>query len=344
MSKRALISVYDKTGIDSLAAFLSQNGFELVSTGGSAQYLREQNIPVTDISAITGFPECLDGRVKTLHPALYAGILARRNIQAHNESLEAQNIVPIDLVCVNLYPFSEKMREELDFEQMLEFIDIGGPSMLRAAAKNFQDVIVLSSPTDYASVINFLSKGEIPFSFRKKLAGSVFALVSAYDAAIAQYLLDDEYPEYWTRSFKKTQRLRYGENSHQSATLYWTSDRKGALPGMQQLHGKELSYNNIHDLDLAWKLACAFGLEADGTPPQGEEDIKRIFGENAPVLPPVCCAAVKHNTPCGVALGDTLFEAYFKTYTCDPMSVFGGIIACNVPVDAQTAEKLSDLF
>ncbi|MDR2807806.1 MAG: bifunctional phosphoribosylaminoimidazolecarboxamide formyltransferase/IMP cyclohydrolase [Spirochaetaceae bacterium] len=344
MSKRALISVYDKTGVDSLAAFLSQSGWELVSTGGSAQYLREQHIPVTDIAAITNFPECLDGRVKTLHPAVYAGILARRDIPAHQESLQAQNILPIDLVCVNLYPFSEKMQEDLPFEEMVEFIDIGGPSMLRAAAKNFQDVIALSNPTDYAAVINFLIKGEVPLAFRKNLAGRIFALISAYDAAIAQYLLDDEYPEYWSRSFKRAQRLRYGENSHQSATLYWTSDRKGALPGMQQLHGKELSYNNIHDLDLAWKLACAFGLEADGTPPQGQEDIKNIFGADSPLLPPVCCAAVKHNTPCGVALGNTLSEAYLKTYTCDPMSIYGGVIACNVPVDAQTAEKLSELF
>jgi phosphoribosylaminoimidazolecarboxamide formyltransferase/IMP cyclohydrolase len=344
MSKRALISVYDKTGVDSLASFLNQAGWELVSTGGSAQYLREQHIPVTDIAAITNFPEFLDGRVKTLHPAVYAGILARRDNPAHQASLEIQQILPFDLVCVNLYPFSEKMQEELPFEELLEFIDIGGPSLLRAAAKNFQDVIALSTPTDYAAVLNFLSKGEVPLLFRKKLAGRVFGLVSAYDAAIAQYLLDDEYPEYWSRAFKKMQHLRYGENSHQSAMLYRTSERRGALPNMQQLHGKELSYNNIHDLDLAWKLACAFGLEADGTPPQGEEDIKRLFGINLPILPPVCCAAIKHNTPCGVALGETLSDAYLKTYTCDPISIFGGVIACNVPVDAATAEKLSELF
>jgi phosphoribosylaminoimidazolecarboxamide formyltransferase/IMP cyclohydrolase len=342
--KRALISVYDKTGVAELATFLAGAGWEIVSTGGTARYLQEQKVPITDVSAITGFPECLDGRVKTLHPAIHAGILAQRDSSAHQETLAAQGISFIDLVCVNLYPFFQKVQEALSLEETIEFIDVGGPTMLRSAAKNYQDVIVLSDPADYQTVIAGINDNTLSPTFRKELAGKVFTLTSAYDAAIAQYLLDEEYPAYWPRSFKKAQKLRYGENSHQTAALYMTSTMSGALPGMEQLHGKELSYNNIHDMDVAWKAACAFGLSADGTPPQGEADINRVMGINAPKLPPACCAAIKHNTPCGIALGQTLYEAYSQTFACDPVSIFGGIVACNVPVDQKTAEQLSELF
>jgi phosphoribosylaminoimidazolecarboxamide formyltransferase/IMP cyclohydrolase len=347
MKKRALISVFNKDGIQELAAFLAGSGWEILSTGGTSRYLQENKVPVTDVASVTGFPECLDGRVKTLHPAIHAGLLARRDLPAHIDTLKNLNISTIDLVCVNLYPFFEKVRAGLSLEETVEFIDIGGPTMLRSAAKNYQDVIVLTDPADYAETIAGLKAGAVPPEFKKRLAGKVFDLTSAYDAAIARYLLDTggpraEYPEYWPLSLKKAQTLRYGENSHQSAALYLNTDRPGALGGMEQLNGKELGYNNIRDLDLAWKAACAFGLPAAGAGPLGEEDIKRL-GLPADKAA-ACCVAVKHNTPCGIALGSSLFEAYEKTFACDPVSIFGGIVASTVTVDAATAEKLGELF
>jgi phosphoribosylaminoimidazolecarboxamide formyltransferase/IMP cyclohydrolase len=351
MRKRALISVFYKDGITELASFLTGVGWELLSTGGTSRYLRERKIPVTDISTVTGFPECLDGRVKTLHPAIHAGLLARRNEGAHMETLEKLNLSPIDMVCVNLYPFFEKVQAGLSQEETVEFIDIGGPAMLRSAAKNYRDVIVLTGAEDYGEVIEGLKAGNVPEDFRRRLAGKVFDLTAAYDAAIARYLLDGgdaEYPVYWPASLKKAQTLRYGENGHQSAALYINTDRPGALGGMTQLHGKELGYNNIRDLDLAWKAACAFGLKSAGIPPAGEEDIRRLLPEfaasRAKAGDRVCCAAVKHNTPCGIALGDTLVEAYEKTYACDPVSIYGGIVAATVPVDRASAQKLAGLF
>jgi phosphoribosylaminoimidazolecarboxamide formyltransferase/IMP cyclohydrolase len=303
------------------------------------------------VAAVTGFPECLDGRVKTLHPAIHAGLLARRNEASHIETLEKLGIGPIDLVCVNLYPFFEKVREGLSPEETIEFIDIGGPSMLRSAAKNYRDVIVLTDPADYSEVIAGLQRGRVSEDLRKNLAAKVFDLTSAYDAAIARYLLGDifdsepEFPPYWPQSLKRAQSLRYGENSHQRAALYHNADTPGALGGMVQLHGKELSYNNIRDLDLAWKAACAFGLPSDGFPPQGAGDpaIRELPAGYTEALP-VSCVAVKHNTPCGIALGRTPEEAWTKTYACDPVSVFGGVVACNAPIDPGTAQKLSELF
>jgi phosphoribosylaminoimidazolecarboxamide formyltransferase/IMP cyclohydrolase len=229
----------------------------------------------------------------------------------------------------------------LSLEETVEFIDIGGPTMLRSAAKNYRDVIVLTESDDYAGVIDALKAGELPLDFRKRLAGKVFDLTAAYDAAISRYLLEDEYPKYWTLSLKKAQSLRYGENSHQSASLYLDADEKGALGTMQQLHGKELSYNNIRDLDLAWKAACSFGLGDE--PALGQADAERLL-PSIPKLPPVCCVAVKHNTPCGIGAGNTLLEAYKKTYMCDSVSIYGGIVACNVKVDTKTAQELSELF
>jgi phosphoribosylaminoimidazolecarboxamide formyltransferase/IMP cyclohydrolase len=365
MAKRALISVFNKDGIHELASFLSESGWEILSTGGTSKRLKEENVPVTDVASVTGFPECLDGRVKTLHPAVHAGLLARRDIPAHMDTLERMNLPAIDLVCVNLYPFFEKLRAELPRDsaeskessdspesaglsgETIEFIDIGGPAMLRSAAKNYRDVIVLTDPADYAEAMAGIRAGGVPEAFRKYLAGKVFDLTSAYDAAIARYFLDGGgsagYPEYWPFSLKKAQDLRYGENGHQSAALYLNTSRPGALGGMEQLHGKELGYNNIRDLDLAWKAACAFGLPQAGTAPLGENDIIRLgLGSRGEI--PACCVAVKHNTPCGIALGSSLLEAYEKTYACDPVSIFGGIVASTVPVDLAVAEKLGGLF
>ena len=343
MKKRALISVFYKDGILELASFLSGAGWEILSTGGTSKFLQDNKIPVTDVSSVTGFPECLDGRVKTLHPAIHAGILARRGEQSHIDTLKTLNLETIDLVCVNLYPFFEKVQEGLPAEETIEFIDIGGPSMLRSAAKNHRDVIVLTDPADYPEVIGGLKSGNVPPELKRRLAGKVFDLTSAYDAAIARYLLEEEYPQFLPLSLKKGQSLRYGENGHQSAALYLNTDRPGALGGMEQLHGKELGYNNIRDLDMAWKAACAFGLAADGTAPAGEDDLRRLVPAAAG-CGKICCAAVKHNTPCGIALGGTLLEAYEKTFACDPVSIFGGIIACNEKMDAPVAAKLAGLF
>jgi len=372
MNKRALISVYNKDGILELSSFLVESGWELISTGGTSKYLKENNIPVTDVSSVTGFPECLDGRVKTLHPAIHAGILARRDLLSHMETLDKFNLGAIDLVCVNLYPFFEKVQAvysnstKLSFEDTIEFIDIGGPAMLRSAAKNFQDVIVLTDPANYTETISCLKAGNVPFEFRKHLAGKVFSLTSAYDAAIARFLLEleeafpikpypavidignAELPDFWPLSLKKAQSLRYGENNHQSAALYLHADRAGALACMEQLHGKDLGYNNIRDMDMAWKAACAFGLADDGKKPMGEDELRLFvpgYSEgNGSYTGKVCCVAVKHNSPCGIALGKTLPEAYEKVFACDPVSIFGGIVASTVKVDPVTASKLGELF
>ena len=358
MKHRALISVYNKDSILELASFLTEAGWEIVSTGGTSKYLHENKIPVTDVASVTGFPECLDGRVKTLHPAIHAGLLARRDDEKHMATLAEFSYGSIDLVCVNLYPFFEKVQAantgsnglSLSMEETIEFIDIGGPAMLRSAAKNFRDVIVLCDTTDYTEVMAGLKVGGVPLEFRKRLAGKVFALTSAYDAAISRYLAPDaDFPTYWPLSLRKAQSLRYGENGHQSAALYLHTDSNGALAGMEQLHGKELGYNNIRDLDLAWKAACAFGLPAYGILPVGEDEVRRFVPPGASIprsasIPKICCVAVKHNTPCGIALGETLVEAFDKTFACDPVSIYGGIVASTVPVDIAMAEKLGELF
>ena len=359
MKQRALISVFNKDGILELASFLAEAGWAILSTGGTAKHLCGNKIPVTEVSSVTGFPECLDGRVKTLHPAIHAGILARRNEASHMETLKNKNLQTIDLVCVNLYPFFEKAADGLSMEETIEFIDIGGPAMLRSAAKNFKDVIVLCDPADYGEVMAGLKAGGVSLELRKRLAAEVFALTSAYDAAVARYLVPGagtmtgtEFPAFWPMSLKKAESLRYGENSHQSAALYLHADSAGALTGMEQLHGKELGYNNIRDLDLAWKAACAFGLKAGKTEPMGEDDVRRFVplegkvagSEAAAWEDKVCCVAVKHNTPCGIALGETPLEAYEKTFACDPVSIYGGIVAFTAPIDAAVAEKLGGLF
>lgn len=321
MIKRALISVFDKNGILDFSKFLIENGVEIISTGGTYKHLRENGVTVTEINEVTNFPEMLDGRVKTLHPIIHAGILAIRNNEEHIKTIKEKNIETIDMVIVNLYPFFKKVREDLNFEEKVEFIDIGGPTMLRAAAKNFQDVVVVSDVSDYEVVMNEIKEtGEVSYKLRKKLAGKVFNLMSAYDAAISNFMLSDEeeYPEYLSISYKKKQGLRYGENPHQSAAYYVSNEFDGGMNDFDILNGKELSYNNIKDLDIAWKVVNEFQETA--------------------------CCALKHNTPCGVAVGKTTIEAYTKAHDVDPTSIFGGIVAINKKIDKVTAEEIVKIF
>ena len=321
MIKRALISVFDKTGVLDFSKFLAENGVEFISTGGTYKHLKENGVAVTEVNEVTNFPEMLDGRVKTLHPIIHAGILAIRDNEEHMNTIKERNIETIDMVIVNLYPFFEKVREDLSFEEKVEFIDIGGPTMLRAAAKNFQDVVVISDVEDYNAVmVEMEETGDVSYKLRKKLAGKVFNLMSAYDAAISNFMLADEeeYPEYLSVSYKKKQSLRYGENPHQSAAYYVSTEFDGGMNDYEILNGKELSYNNIKDLDIAWKVVNEFD-EAS-------------------------CCALKHNTPCGVAIGETPYEAYTKAYDVDPTSIFGGIVAFNRKLDKATAEEMVKIF
>ena len=320
MIKRALVSVFDKDGILDFSKFLQEKGVEIISTGGTYKHLKDNGINVIEVNEVTNFPEMLDGRVKTLHPIIHAGILAIRDNEEHMNTIKERNIETIDMVIVNLYPFFQKVRENLSFDEKVEFIDIGGPTMLRAAAKNFKDVIVISDKEDYKLVINEINeRGDVSVSLRKKLSGKVFNLMSAYDAAISNFLLEDEeYPEYLSISYKKKQSLRYGENPHQSAAYYSCNEFDGAMNSFEILNGKELSYNNIKDLDIAWKVACEFDE--------------------------VACCGLKHNTPCGVAIGETPYEVYKKAHDADPTSIFGGIVAINRKIDKATAEEMVKIF
>lgn len=320
MLKRALISVFNKEGIVDFAKFLVNKGVEIISTGGTYKHLKENNVPVTEVNEVTGFDEILDGRVKTLHPAIHGGILAIRDNKEHMNIIENKGIKPIDMVVVNLYPFFEKVKEDLEFQEKIEFIDIGGPTMIRAAAKNFKDVVVLTDTKDYSDVMNQIEKNnEVNYDTRKKLAGKVFNLMASYDAAISNFLLEDtEYPENLALSYTKSMDLRYGENSHQSAACYTANNGKGIMNNIEILNGKQLSYNNIKDMDIAWKVVWEF------------DDI--------------ACCGLKHNTPCGVALGENVHDAYLKAYSCDPVSIFGGIVAFNRKVDKKTAEEMVKIF
>jgi phosphoribosylaminoimidazolecarboxamide formyltransferase / IMP cyclohydrolase len=319
MLTRALISVFDKTGVLELSQFLVSKNVEILSTGGTFKYLKENGVPVTEVSDVTGFEEILDGRVKTLHPIIHSGILAVRDDKKHMDTLERLGIKTIDMVVVNLYPFFEKVKEDLTFEEKVEFIDIGGPTMLRAASKNFQDVIVLSDVNDYSNVIEQLkNSGEVDYATKKKLAGKVFNLMAAYDAAISNFLLDEEYPEYLAISYRKSMDLRYGENPHQSAAYYTSTVEDGSMKDFQQLNGKELSYNNLKDMDIALKVVAEFDE--------------------------IACCALKHNTPCGAAIAETVYDAYMKTFECDETSIFGGIVAFNRKVDKKTAEEMVKIF
>lgn len=334
---RALISVSDKSGVVEFANSLASLGFELVSTGGTEKMLKEAGLTVKNISEVTGFPECLDGRVKTLHPAVHGGILARRDLPEHMQELNEQNIEPIDLVAINLYPFKETIsKEDVELDEAIENIDIGGPTMLRAAAKNHKDVTVVCDPADYDDVIEELkkagkaagseAKGDVPQSLRDmryKLALKVFRHTAAYDALIASYLgeqIGDDYPDQLTLTFEKIQALRYGENSHQKGVYYREPiDFESALTGAKQLQGKELSFNNINDTN-------------------GAVNCLKEFPDD------ICVVAVKHANPCGVGIGDSVYEAYRKAHDCDPTSIFGGIVAVNEEVDAKTAKEMVKIF
>lgn len=322
--KRALISVSDKTGIVDFARNLQDLGVEIISTGGTHNLLEQEGIKVTGISEVTNFPEILDGRVKTLHPNIHGGLLAVRDLEAHQQQIEENNIEPIDLVIVNLYPFAETIaKPNVEFADAIENIDIGGPSMLRSAAKNHAYVTVVVDQADYAAVMEQIRKnGEVDEVTRKNLAAKVFRHTAAYDSLIAQYLseqIGEKTPEKLTVTFEKVQDLRYGENPHQEAVFYrYPLEVPRTVASAKQLHGKELSYNNINDAD------AALGMVKEFTQP--------------------AVVAVKHMNPCGVGIGANIEEAFQKAYAADPVSIFGGIIATNQIVDKETALKLSEIF
>ncbi|HIQ72317.1 MAG TPA: bifunctional phosphoribosylaminoimidazolecarboxamide formyltransferase/IMP cyclohydrolase [Candidatus Onthenecus intestinigallinarum] len=326
MIKRALLSVSDKTGIVELARRLHGLGVELLSTGGTMKALQQAGIPVTGVSDVTGFPECLDGRVKTLHPAIHAGLLAMRSNPEHMRQIAELGIAPIDLVVINLYPFRQTIaRPGVTFEEAIENIDIGGPTMLRAAAKNWQDVAVVVEPADYDAVLGELEQaGEVSRETKLRLCYKVFEHTAQYDCMIQQYLRaqlpgDNRFPDKLTVTFEKVQGMRYGENPHQGAAFYRDlGDVAGTLPAARQLHGKELSYNNINDTNGALELLREFDTTA--------------------------VVAVKHGNPCGVGVADDVAEAYRLAYEADPVSVFGGIVVTNATVDAATAEQMSRIF
>lgn len=322
--KRALISVSNKDGVVEFAKDLSELGYEIISTGGTKKILEEANISVIAISEITGFPEIMDGRLKTLHPNIFGGLLGIRDNEKHMEQLKEQGINPIDIVVVNLYPFKETIsKPNVEWEEAIENIDIGGPSMLRASAKNYQDVAVIVDPKDYSVIIEQLKEEkQINIDTKKKLAAKVFRHTAAYDSYIAEYVtnyLGEESPEYLSFTYEKVQDLRYGENPHQKASFYKKGLINQGLPQAKQLHGKELSYNNIQDTNAAWQMVKEFNEE--------------------PVV-----VAVKHMNPCGIGIGTTLIEAFDKAYAADPVSIFGGIVATNQMIDKDTAMKLKEIF
>ncbi len=322
--KRALISVFDKTGIVDFAKSLDSLGWQIISTGGTSKKLKEEGIQVQDISDLTRFPECFDGRVKTLHPNVEGGILAIRDNENHQKQMSELGVEPIDIVVCNLYPFKQTvLKPGVSHEEIIENIDIGGPTMIRAAAKNYKFVTVITDPEDYPKVIEELqTNGETSASTKEMLAAKVFIHTAHYDALIADYFserLEIASPKTLTLTYEKKQDLRYGENPHQSATFYTSiKGTKGTLTSAIQLHGKELSYNNIGDTDGA--------LEA-----------LKEFDEPTIV-------AVKHANPCGVGSADTLLEAYKKAYEADPVSIFGGIVAANQEIDGATAAEVAKVF
>jgi phosphoribosylaminoimidazolecarboxamide formyltransferase / IMP cyclohydrolase len=323
--KRALLSVSDKTGIEALGKALTDRGWQLLSTGGTARALREAGLEVTNVSDVTGHPEMMDGRVKTLHPAIHAGLLARRDREDDMAALEEQGYAPIDLVAVNLYPFRETVaREGVTLSEAMEKVDIGGPTMIRAAAKSHRDVWVVVDPSDYEGVIAAIdAEGESDDSLRRRLAAKVFRHISEYDAAVADFLDGEEWealPERFVCSLARKQILRYGENPDQEAAFYGT-DLPAGLSALVQHHGKELSYNNFLDLDGALLTLAPFALS-----------------------PRPAVAILKHTTPCGLGIADTLAAAYEKALATDPMSAFGSVITANRTIDGATAELMSKLF
>ena len=323
MKKRALVSVSDKTNIEAVCATLIDLGYEIISTGGTFNALKKASLPVMNISDITAFPECLDGRVKTLHPAVHAGILAMRSNPEHMKQLDTLNINTIDVVIVNLYPFKQTiMKEGIDFQEAVENIDIGGPTMLRSAAKNFQDVIVIVDPKDYDKVFDELKAGTVSLDTRKYLMYKVYQHTAVYDTMISTYLrgkIGIEFPEQLTLAYEKTEQLRYGENPHQQAAVYAeVIPVKNSLVKAEQLNGKQISYNNINDTN-------------------GAVELLKEFSEPTIV-------AVKHANPCGVATADNIYDAYMRAYASDPVSIYGGIVAANRKVDEKTAEEMIKIF
>ena len=316
--RRALISVYDKTGLLDLAHTLAETGAEIISSGGTAKALSDAGIDVREVSDVTGFPEMLDGRVKTLHPRIHGGILADRRIDEHMTTIASHDIAPIDLVVSNLYPFDTNVTPGTPEEDAIELIDVGGPSMVRAAAKNFASVAVVVSPADYSTLIAQIHEGGTTLEARRALAARAFAALSAYDGAIARWFGTDELMERMTISGEILDILRYGENPHQRAAVYKLAGSAHGIASGEQLQGKELSFINYLDLDAAYRLATAF-----------EE--------------PAACI-VKHTSPCGVAIGADIDEAYRLAYECDTRSAFGGIVGLNRPLTADVAAQMKDLF
>ena len=321
--RRALLSVWDKTGLVEFARELADMGVGLVSTGGTASVLREAGLQVTDVAAVTGAPGILDGRVKTLHPAVHGGILARRDVEAHMATIEALDIPPIDLVAVNLYPFEATVAEGADYEATVEMIDVGGPAMIRAAAKNHASVTVVVDPQDYGSVLEAMRAHERRTTpqLRQRLAAKAFGRTAAYDAAIASWFTAQSgelLPEHLIIAARRVQLSRYGENPHQRAAFYVTGEAAPGVATAAQVQGKALSFNNIADADAAFELACEF--------------------EQAAV------AIIKHANPCGVAVGNDLAEIYARALACDPTSAYGGIVALNRPLDRAVAEQIVQIF
>ena len=318
--RRALISVYDKDGLSDLAKELGSGGVDIVSTGSTAKAIADAGVAVTEVSSVTGFPEIMGGRVKTLHPAIHGGILADRSKPEHLGAMQTHGITGIDLVVVNLYPFSKTVADpDVDPAEAIEMIDIGGPTMVRAAAKNHAHVAVVVSPDDYGVVLDALREhGGIPATLRRELAAKAFAHTAAYDAAVARWFhRDEQFPATHIGAFVKTQDLRYGENPHQAAA-YYREDPAWGLGSAAQLHGKELSYNNLLDTDAAW------GMVADFADP--------------------CVAIIKHTNPAGLAVAETLADAYPKALAGDPVSAFGGIVAANRPIDEAVAAQIVEVF
>jgi phosphoribosylaminoimidazolecarboxamide formyltransferase/IMP cyclohydrolase len=325
--RRALVSVYDKTGLDELARVLADAGVEIVSTGSTASRIEAAGVPVTRIEELTGFPECLDGRVKTLHPRVHAGLLADLRLPAHVAQLAELGIEPFDLLVSNLYPFRETVASGADIDDCIEQIDIGGPAMVRAAAKNHASVAVVTTPLAYPAVIEASREGGFTLPQRRRLAARAFADIAEYDVAVAEWTAttlappeDGIWPEFAGQALRRSAVLRYGENPHQPAALYSDPDAPAGLAQAQQLHGKEMSYNNYVDADAAWRAA----YDHDGA----------------------CVAIIKHANPCGIAVsaaGDVA-DAHRRAHACDPVSAFGGVIAVNREVTVELAEQVSEVF
>ncbi|MEG0366294.1 MAG: bifunctional phosphoribosylaminoimidazolecarboxamide formyltransferase/IMP cyclohydrolase, partial [Coprobacillus sp.] len=320
--RRALVSVTNKDGVVDFCKGLVKLGFEIVSTGGTLKQLVDAGIQAIAIDDVTGFPEILDGRVKTLHPKVHGGLLYRRDLKEHVETVEKMGIQPIDLVCVNLYEFEKALKAGKPMEDMIENIDIGGPSMIRSAAKNFKDVLIVTDPTDYNHVLEAIENKTDDFDFRLNLAYKAFSTTGAYDAMISRYfagVVGDDFPDTLNLSLKKVEHLRYGENSQQRANKYVDGFVQESLLDYEQLNGKEISFNNVNDL---------YGAIA----------VVREFKDQT------VTAAIKHSTPCGVAIGDTGYDSYMKAYEADPQSIFGGIVAVNYKIDKATAEEMKKIF